>query len=440
MFALTKSEFDIFAKTPVQAAVLGNVTTLCKSITPVEQNVLEFVSPADNEHYTDLNVQLMVRGKFVKGDGTDLAEGNKVTGVNNLLHSLFSHLSVSLNGTSVTPSEDLYNYRAYFETLFAYGQDASKTHLTNNFWYVDTPVTGLADDKDVLKLNGTLGPDASNLGWKERFQRSKKSKEIVLIGKLHGDLFNVSKLLLPGVKMQIRLTKSKREFYLMSEKDDSKAIFKFLDAALYVRKVKACPTIMLAHVKTLEKGHNAHYPITRVELKTYTFSGGANSISIDNAYIGVLPKRLLFSMVKNSAFSGTVDSNPYDLHHFTLNSFTMYVNGQQIPSEGLNISTDHQKTTTLAYDTLFKGSGIHHSNGGMQITHDMYINGFFTLMYDLTPDVSASHGHRSLPSNGTIRIEAKYDKPLPHAITCLLYAEYDNSIEINKDRHIVTDY
>ena len=33
----------------------------------------------------------------------------------------------------------------------------------------------------------------------------------------------------------------------------------------------------------------------------------------------------------------------------------------------------------MGYRTLFEVSGIHHSNTGLQITHDMYINGFFMI-------------------------------------------------------------
>jgi hypothetical protein len=31
--------------------------------------------------------------------------------------------------------KDLYNYKAYLETLLTYGHEASKTHHTNAFWY-----------------------------------------------------------------------------------------------------------------------------------------------------------------------------------------------------------------------------------------------------------------------------------------------------------------
>ena len=90
----------------------------------------------------------------------------------------------------------------------------------------------------------------------------------------------------------------------------------------------------------------------------------------------------------------------------------------------------HEKTSVKGYATLFEGIGIHHSNSGLQITHDMYINGFFMIVYDLTPDLAASEGHAS-PTNGDIRIDLKFAKALPEAITCLLYLEYENSVRID---------
>jgi hypothetical protein len=81
----------------------------------------------------------------------------------------------------------------------------------------------------------------------------------------------------------------------------------------------------------------------------------------------------------------------------------------------------HEKSSVLAYNTLFEGSGILHSNAGLQITHDMYINRYFMLLFDLTPDRAASEGHVSHPDNGVVRIECKFVHQLPEPITCLLY-------------------
>ena len=62
----------------------------------------------------------------------------------------------------------------------------------------------------------------------------------------------------------------------------------------------------------------------------------------------------------------------------------------------------------------------------MQITHYMYIKGYFMLLFDLTPGRCATESHTSHPEIGNIRIDLKFNKPLPEAITLLLYLEFDN--------------
>jgi len=53
------------------------------------------------------------------------------------------------------------------------------------------------------------------------------------------------------------------------------------------------------------------------------------------------------------------------------------------------------------------------------------------LLFEFTADRGASEGHTSHSENGSMRIELKFDEPLPEAITCLLYLEFDNSVLID---------
>jgi hypothetical protein len=94
----------------------------------------------------------------------------------------------------------------------------------------------------------------------------------------------------------------------------------------------------------------------------------------------------------------------------------------------------------MGYRTHFEVSGIHHSNTGLQITHDMFINGFFMLLFDLTPDRRALEAHTSIPENGNISIEQQFSRHLPESITCLLYLEYYLTVLINFSRKVTTDF
>jgi hypothetical protein len=227
-----------------------------------------------------------------------------------------------------------------------------------------------------------------------------------------------------------RLTKGRREFYLMAKYADSKVTFKILDARLLVRHIEPNDTILVAHNTTLSAGGLAKYHLSRIEVKTSTFASGSQSRSIDNAVLGTLPKRTLFTLVKNSDILASLDKNPYNFRHYSIRDFVLYVNGTQIPSEGLRIYTGHEITTVMGYRTHFEASGIRHSNAGLKITH----------MFGLTPDHGASECHNSHTKNGNIMIEAEFLKPLPDAVTCLLYMEYDNCVSIDKNRAVTADF
>ena len=82
----------------------------------MEQSELEFLIPAEHDTYIDLNIRLYVRGKLT-ADGMDLDSTDFTSTANNLLHSLFTQCSITLNGTTITPMSDLYQYRPYLETL-----------------------------------------------------------------------------------------------------------------------------------------------------------------------------------------------------------------------------------------------------------------------------------------------------------------------------------
>jgi len=102
---------------------------------------------------------------------------------------------------------------------------------------------------------------------------------------------------------------------MMSKKGDSKTAFKFLDAQLLVKRVQSEPVKLLAHNATLNTGALARYNMTSFELKTFTFSARSKSLSIYNAVLGPVPKRLHFTMDKNTDFIGTMGTNPYKFRH-----------------------------------------------------------------------------------------------------------------------------
>ena len=114
-------------------------------------------------------MKLYVRAKLTSVDGKDLDSTDFTATANNLLHSLFTQFSITLNGTTITTTSDLYQYRSYLETLLTYGRDAATSHLTKSFSYLDS---GDLQDCDPTEANPT------DTGFVARWNRIKQSKEV----------------------------------------------------------------------------------------------------------------------------------------------------------------------------------------------------------------------------------------------------------------------
>ena len=69
----------------------------------------------------------------------------------------------------------------------------------------------------------------------------------------------------------------------------------------------------------------AHYPVTHTQNKTFTASSGAQQISIDNAFLGPIPERILIALVKNTAFVGSASTNPYHFQHCHMTNLVLYL-------------------------------------------------------------------------------------------------------------------
>jgi hypothetical protein len=117
-----KSELDLFSIPATQTSVESGMYVDYHPVSSITSGApIEFDVNATGEDYLDLSNSIMhVRAKIVKANGDDLEAASSVGPVNNFLHSLFSQVDVSLNGTLITSSTNTYAYRAYIETLLSH--------------------------------------------------------------------------------------------------------------------------------------------------------------------------------------------------------------------------------------------------------------------------------------------------------------------------------
>jgi len=419
----------LFSVKPTQTSIETSKDVEFKPMSTInDDSPVEFVIPGNGDEYWDLSsMKLYVKASILKSDGTKPADTQKDFGpVNNFMHSIFSQVDFSLNHKQVSSPNTTYPYRAYLENLLNYGNDAKESHLTSVLFFADT-------------YSHMDSCDDSNQGMRFRRHYAKKGFVIDMIGPLHIDVCNQDKLLLNGVEMRVRLIRAKNEFALMSS-TDTKYKIDLKEVSMFVRRCKINPSILIAHHKTLAMG-TAKYPITRVEVKSFTLPSHITGKTLDNVFFGQLPKRVIIGLVSNAAFNGDFKKNPFNFHHYDMNYFSLYVDGEQVPSKPLQPDFTSSRSWIREYETMFSGTGIHFKNLGTDVARAEYAYGYTLLAFDLTPDMSAEDsGHWNLVRNGNLRIEIGFKTALPETINCIVYAEMDNVIEIDRDRNVTVDF
>lgn len=419
-----KSELDLFNNVPIQ---LGIESSSFLEIHPVasltDESPIEFYVSGTGENYIDLaHTMLHLRIKITKANGTNLAEGDNVGPINYVLNTMFSECSVFLNDKQIS-SQVNYSYRALLESLLLYSKSAQDTLLSSSLFHKDT-----ASYHDAI--------DQTNVGYSNRKEPFKTSKQVDLIGPLHIDLASQPKLLINGVTLRIKLERQKNPFVLMSAADSFK--LKIQSASLYVRKVNVIPSIILAHEKALEMGV-IKMPIRRIEVKTFALASGIQSTTIANAFIGQLPTRLILGFVSNETFNGKCDKNPFKFDHYNLNYLSVLNGGQMIPAKPYQPDFANN-LYARSYLSLFTDLNRYHNSPNININYSEYKSGYALYAVDLTPDLAANESHTSINKNGNIAFDIKFNTSLPTTINLIVYAEYRNLIEIDKSRGVTTDF
>ena len=121
---IASCKFDLFAPIEIEKSVRKSHSLFFRPISSAgSKGPFTFDIPADPDKFTDaetllLHGRMRIRKKVSGGTVINLPASAKVSTVNNIFDSLWSSISVELNGTEISdPSSKWYAYKAYFEKL-----------------------------------------------------------------------------------------------------------------------------------------------------------------------------------------------------------------------------------------------------------------------------------------------------------------------------------
>jgi hypothetical protein len=432
-------ELDLFTNPPVQKSIDKTVISEHRPIATLSNsnNAITFVIPTSPDEYIQLRETLLHLKFRVNlshtAPGTDITAlmWSKVSGVNNLLHSIFKQIDVKINNKQITNSPQTYAYKAFFETLFGYTHDAKLTHLTASGWIDDSTT----DKEAIVAVRSQfITPKTVDI--------KGAGKIVELCGKLHLDLAHQPRALIGGATLEITLIPhSSPAFYLMSSDNKIIPSITYIDASLSIHRSKVSPLILDAHSSALTRSP-AKYPITRSEVKSYTISSGALSATIDNVVNGVLPRRAFIALVSNKAFNGDFSKNPFNFQTFSLNFIATYLDGVMYPSRGYQ--PDYENGLYVKeYIGLYEALNQLSTDAILDIPRKHCSIGNAIYGFDYAPDnndPAEISGHMSESKVGSMRVDLKFATTLTETINVLVYLEYDGLVTIDKHREAATDF
>lgn len=427
----TKSELDLFKQLSVQTAILSRRDVRIRPISSIDGggNTIEFlISGAGDDYIDPQEIYLTLKVNLYKSAGVNVAETDKVSPANNLLHSLFEQIDVYVNDRCISSSDNNYAYRAYFTSVLGFTPDEKNSVLSTIGWTTDDP--GEYDNIDPNPKDAANVARNTNSGLVERRKPFLGGKTVELYGKLYCDLFQQDRLIINKVDIRIKLVKKSSDFCVLGDN----GIIEIKDAELRVDKVTLSPDNQWGIEEAL-KGQNITYPLRHIVTTAHSVAAGKQSAVIDNLFLGPLPERIFFGCVLSAAYHGSKATNPFNFKHFAANEVSINVDGVQIPSipYKIDFTTDEYKQP---YVDLQRVVGKYLTGTSNGLTLNDYKNGCAIYGFDLTADKSAGDNHYHLVKQGNIRLDIRFKNALASTIMVIIFAEFQKVLEIDSFRNI----
>ena len=459
------SGLELFTTPPTQDVVEDSrfVEILPLNANPAYDAAFDFYMPALTDEYVDVSsTRLYIKAQIMGQNGNPIAADVSVAPINDLFNSLWSNVEFSMNGRTVSQSNNMYAYTSMISTLVHDTEEAMKSEGAMRLFYKDTPnqmeVTEprlsnrqhLIPDYDIVvsTRTGVNPPDPpiqffelipanqllGNNGLYQRYLSVRAGKKFEMKGPLRIDFFEQPRYLPPGHDMKLRFHRNPNSFVLMTEATGCS--IKLVDVRLLVRKVRATDGVLVGHQEALQK-MTAKFPILRKECKEFAVAAGMFSVKKDNIFLGQLPKRVVIGMVDADAATGKRQKNPFNFQHFNMSRIQLYADGSPVRAQEIRLNIENGDYID-AYETLTWDIDREGGETGLIKMHE-WDKGYALVAFDLTPDMDGDD-HYSLIKHGNLRLEIEFRTALSRAIHVLVYAEFENVLETTADHNVMYDY
>jgi hypothetical protein len=407
---------DFFSSVPKNFDVENGFVSKILPLTSIASNnsVIEFLAPNLNQCLiSPSDTQYVIKLKVTAADGKDLAEITAETAdkfftiLNSAASSIISDMQILINGQHVGSANNLYPFVGHVQNLLSNVIEKRNEFIARGF------VEEAQDDANTINsAPGVL-----------RYGLVSTSKEAVFIGKICNGIFQERQLLAPNVTLGVRMFPSKDSFFIYSKNKTYKVHIS--SAHLEVKYLKIDSQIM---IKTIERMKTQSYVLHHLNIKpkNIVLPTGISSITLPNIVTGVMPVKLIFTLISNKSLLGTYDTNPLNFQPYKLSSYAIRINEKTYPSNRLTYSfaSNYMELYNHVMNNLAE-SGC----AGTGIGSKFFSSGGFFVLENLLHD--AGNPFVSPPQSGSMTLELEFSTSLTEAVSLILLPVYASTLSID---------
>ena len=407
-------------------------------LNPVTESPLHFVIPPSqseidlSETVLELNVSMELLDPGMPGAAipvppvwVNIQAVNDVSTIQMLGASVFRNVKLDIGGREVFNANNLYAFKAYFDTILSYSLEAKRTHLATMGFY-----------EDNLGINNVGG-----IGYIARRGLFENGAHAQFVSKFFLDLFNQERYFINNTQLDLELHVNRQEFMCFAP-NGLPAPFvdmriRIHSARLLVAFPELTDGLSLGIARSLEV-KPAIYAIRRSELKTVYLEPGRTEMNV-NIFTEIVPRRVVMGMVANENYTGSFITNPFDFQPYEIEKHHIEYNGIRNPTNDvyMDFANNHH---IMAYYMMMRNCGFAFTNMTNGITPEDYrVRGFTIFTWNLTSNAQNDNCFE-LIKPGTTSYHVRFRAAIPAGgVTMIFYAEHDSILKIDKHRQVTSD-
>ena len=412
------------------------------------------INPVDfqidpQEDYMDLSRSyFQLEWTLKKSDGNNAVATDKTYLVNNIAHSLFKQISVRLNGTLISPQTYTYHYKAYIETLLNFDRDDGETILKPQGWFnaINVPDTFQANELDQTKAEfKALDEEKQHVVKILQLENAKYAgKARILTFVPHIEVFQLSKLLIPRVKIGIQMYFNSPSLWYMKYAGAIAYRLNVEDIKikLFLCQVRLDASIYRELMISMDRGDRVvSYPAVRSEIRTYNIMQNERHFEINNPFQNRLPNMVVIDLVDSLDFNEDAGKYPFSFKDYKLISIQQTVNGEVYPYRPLELDHANDSKDMRGYRQFLQATGSFCKSRGNMVRADNWGYGKNCTLFVYE---NAANGCLNSPimkpqQTGEVRLIFDFGADQGANLTAIIYGEFENAMEINSNKTVQYD-